>query len=188
VFAVSDKVAHVVPVAAYLLLAAAAIRTKSVALAVSVLLMFTFGDGAALWLKHVLERAAASGQLPPHIASMCQRPCPPLSGCGADGTNNGMPSAHAQTMGFLAGVFMLPMWRAAKHNEIPMQHAALASVVLLSLAAWVAASRVSSGCHTHTQVAVGGSLGVAFGATCSLILSHHTGQLQWWTSTHNNKK
>ncbi|KAI9316770.1 dolichyl pyrophosphate phosphatase [Dichotomocladium elegans] len=78
------------------------------------------------------------------------------------GTGYGMPSSHAQFMGFFAVYGTLYLWTHIKLDHIAYKN--FISLALAGLAALVAYSRIYLGYHTPTQVAVGMAIGCTYGA------------------------
>mmetsp|Transcript_10484 Transcript_10484/g.16811 ORF Transcript_10484/g.16811 Transcript_10484/m.16811 type:complete len:216 (-) Transcript_10484:91-738(-) len=89
---------------------------------------------------------------------------------GCKHSGYGMPSSHAQFMGYFGGFCIL--WSLVLGSNVDFisdKKTGNAFIILLSLL--VTYSRVELGYHTETQVIVGGILGVCFAAIWSLFIS-----------------
>lgn len=91
----------------------------------------------------------------------------------------GMPSAHSQFMGFVAGYAILKLWLQV--TSLRKQTKAASSVAAVVLVALVAFSRVYLYYHTAKQVVYGVLLGVAIGVSWFLVvcLMREVGLVDW---------
>lgn len=77
------------------------------------------------------------------------------------GKGYGMPSSHAQFVGFFAVYFSL--WMYLRARQLPSYQRAVISVTAVALSVAVSLSRIYLSYHTQLQVACGYSVGVVFG-------------------------
>jgi membrane-associated phospholipid phosphatase len=98
------------------------------------------------------------------------RPNPPSDGCGLFAECNrpikaqiGMPSGHAQTIGFATAFWLMYIWRRQTGKVYK-------TAIILVLAFLLIYSRVYEGCHSWLQVSVGTLIGSALGLISYLAL------------------
>lgn len=96
------------------------------------------------------------------VKRLLKQPRPP----GASLTDGGMPSSHAQSLFFFATFLSAHCWSTEWWPIV-------SSVLLMSMALWQSARRVSKGLHTKEQIAVGMLMGIAN----ALIWFHFLGPL-----------